>query len=135
MYFDKSLVASNNPDTSGIIRCTRNGSLQGEVSTNNIYDIEPDQSNGQALKELLHYFESTTWKNAVSKPLREVQGMVDNIKHSKEVSISYMKSYERDQMIRNEGRTDGLSNAVKDLLSDLGVIPENIAVQINAEKT
>ena len=134
MYFDKSLVASNNPDTSGILRYTRNGSLQGEVSTNNIYDIEPDQSNGQALKELLHYFESTTWKNAVSKPLREVQGMVDNIKHSKEVSISYMKSYERDQMIRNEGRTDGLSDAVKDLLSDLGVIPENIAVQINAEK-
>ena len=134
MYFDKSLVASNNPDTSGILRYTRNGSLQGEVSTNNIYDIEPDQSNGQALKELLHYFESTTWKNAVSKPLREVQSMVDNIKHNKEVSISYMKSYERDQMIRNEGRTDGLSDAVKDLLSDLGVIPENIAVQINDEK-
>ena len=121
MYFDKSLVASNNPDTSGILRYTRNGSLQGEVSTNNIYDIEPDQSNGQALKELLQYFESTTWKNAVSKPLREVQSMVDNIKHNKEVSISYMKSYERDQMIRNEGRTDGLSDAVKDLLSDLGV--------------
>ena len=134
MYFDKSLVASNNPYTSGILRYTRNGSLQGVVSTNNIYDIEPDQSNGQALKELLQYFESTTWKNAVSKPLREVQSMVDNIKHNKEVSISYMKSYERDQMIRNEGRTDGLSDAVKDLLSDLGVIPENIAVQINAEK-
>lgn len=50
VYFDKSLVASNNPDTSGILRYTRNGSLQGEVSTNNIYDIEPDQSNGQALK-------------------------------------------------------------------------------------
>ena len=197
-----------------------NGSLQGEVSTNNIYDIEPDQSNDQAakdslpkrvrfyraaidsrslqsgldyshlrnvviimilpydpfgydrmvytvrnrcleepdlkyddgaqnlflytrgktgiisqeLKELLQYFESTTWKNAVNKPLREVQSMVDNIKHNKEVSISYMKSYERDQMIRNEGRTDGLSDAVRDLLSDLGAIPENIAVQIDAEK-
>ena len=60
--------------------------------------------------------------------------MVDNIKHNKEVSISYMKSYERDQMIRNEGRTDGLSDAVRDLLSDLGAIPENIAVQIDAEK-
>ncbi|MDE7187892.1 MAG: hypothetical protein K2O13_10340, partial [Lachnospiraceae bacterium] len=88
----------------------------------------------QELKELLQYFESTTWKNAVNKPLREVQSMVDNIKHNKEVSISYMKSYERDQMIRNEGRTDGLSDAVRDLLSDLGAIPENIAVQIDAEK-
>lgn len=201
-----------------------NGSLQGEVSTNNIYDIEPDRNNDKAakdslpkrvrfyravidskslrsgsdyrqlknvviimilpydpfgydrmvytvrnrcleepemkyddgaqnlflytkgkngiisqeLKDLLQYFESTTWNNAVNNPLREVQSMVDSIKHNKEVSISYMKSYERDQMIRNEGRiegrTDGLSEAIKDLLSDLGSIPESIAVQIGSEK-
>ena len=88
----------------------------------------------QELKDLLRYLEDTSWQNAVSESLKEVQSMVDQVKCDKEVSISYMKSYERDQMICNEGRTDGLSDAVKDLLSDLGVIPENIAVQISAEK-
>ncbi len=33
--------------------------------------------------------------------------MVDNVKHDKEVSISYMKIYERERMIRNEGRSEG----------------------------
>lgn len=87
----------------------------------------------QDLKELLRYLESTTWDNAVSSPLREVQSMVDKIKYDKEVSISYMKSYERDWMMRNEGRVEGYADSIKDFLSDLGPIPENIAARIDGE--
>ena len=87
----------------------------------------------QELKELLQYLENTTWNNAVNEPLREVQRMVDKVKYDKEVSISYMKSYERDWMMRNEGRTEGRAESIKDFLSDLGTIPENISKQIDSE--
>ena len=85
------------------------------------------------LKELLQYLENTTWNNAVNEPLREVQIMVDKIKYDKEVSISYMKSYERDWMMRNEGKAEGHTESIKDFLSDLGTIPENISKQIDSE--
>ena len=96
----------------------------------------------QELKELLRYLEDTNWQNAVSESLREVQSMVDQVKCDKEVSISYMKSYERDRMMRNEGRiegrmqgkVEGLIESIKELLSDSGSIPEDIAAQIDSEK-
>ncbi|MBD5474451.1 MAG: hypothetical protein HDR17_00440 [Lachnospiraceae bacterium] len=87
----------------------------------------------QELKELLQYLESTTWNNAVNEPLREVQSMVDKVKYDKEVSISYMKSYERDWMMRNEGRTEERVESIKDFLSDLGPIPESVTAQIESE--
>ena len=92
----------------------------------------------QELKDLLRYLEDTSWQNAVSESLREVQSMVDQVKCDKEVSISYMKSYERDRMIRSEGRAEGkiegLIDSIKELLSDSGSIPENLAAQIDSEK-
>ena len=88
----------------------------------------------QELKELLRYLEDTNWQNAVSESLREVQSMVDQVKCDKEVSISYMKSYERDRMMRNEGRVEGLIDSIKELLSDSGSIPEDLAAQIDSEK-
>lgn len=95
----------------------------------------------QELKELLQYLENTTWSNAVNEPLREVQRMVDKVKYDKEVSISYMKSYERDWMMRNEGLATGrlegeyirLIKTLKDFLSDLGTIPEKIMTRIDNE--
>ncbi|MBD5503139.1 MAG: hypothetical protein HDR09_05125 [Lachnospiraceae bacterium] len=87
----------------------------------------------QELKELLQYLESTTWNNAVNEPLREVQSMVDKVKYDKEVSISYMKSYERDWMMRNEGRTEERVESIKDFLSDLGPIPESVTARIESE--
>ena len=72
--------------------------------------------------------------------------MVDQVKCDKEVSISYMKSYERDRMMRNEGRvegriegeikgrTDELIKTIHEFLSDLGPIPKSITAQIDNEK-
>ncbi|MDE6213948.1 MAG: hypothetical protein K2M70_10800 [Lachnospiraceae bacterium] len=63
--------------------------------------------------------------------------MVDKVKYDKEVSISYMKSYERDWMMRNEGRSEGrteeCAESIKAFLSDLGTVPENISKQIDRE--
>ena len=91
----------------------------------------------QELKELLQYLENTTWNNLVNEPLREVQSMVDKVKYDKEVSIAYMKTYERDRMINNEGRIAGrieeCAESIKDFLFDLGTISEDISKQIDNE--
>lgn len=83
----------------------------------------------QKLKELLHYMENTTRNNAVNDSLQDLHFMVDQIKHNKEVSISYMKLYERERMMRREALVD----PIKDILSDLGPIPESILAQIDSE--
>ena len=88
----------------------------------------------QQLKELLHYLEDTSWQNAVNDSLREIQTFVEKIKHNREVSISYMKTYERERMIRNEGLTAGKAEDIQTLLSDLGPIPEELATRIDNEK-
>ena len=67
--------------------------------------------------------------------------MVDKIKYDKAVSISYMKSYERDWMMRNEGLAAGrlegeytrLIKTLKDFLSDLCTIPEKTIIRIDSE--
>ncbi len=59
------------------------------------------------LRELLHYIEDTTEENAVNPTLRELHHMVEKVKHDKEVSLDYMKIFEREEMIREEGREEG----------------------------
>lgn len=84
----------------------------------------------QKLKELLHYMENTTRNNAINDSLQELHSMVNQIKHNKEVSISYMKLYERERMMRRAALVD----PIKDILSDLGPIPEEITTKIDCER-
>ena len=125
-------------------RCVEEPDINYEDGALNLFLYTKGKSGviSQELKELLRYLEDTRWQNAVSESLKEVQSMVDQVKCDKEVSISYMKSYERDRIIRNEGRaegkieglTDGLIESIQELLSNLGSIPENLAAKINSEK-
>lgn len=88
----------------------------------------------QELKELLYYLENTTWQNAVNDSLKEVQTMVDKIKYEENAIIVYnMKGLLHDQLIRNEGKAEERAEAIKDILSDLGTIPEDISKQIDNE--
>ena len=68
------------------------------VST--IYDIE-------SLSQLLDYMENTTRENAVSEELEAIQEMVDVVKEDAEVTVAYMKGFERDQMFLEEGKKLG----------------------------
>lgn len=55
------------------------------------------------LAELLHYMEHTTKENARNKTLRSIQKMVTKIKEDGEVSLEYMKIFEREEMLINQG--------------------------------
>ncbi|MCD7957656.1 MAG: hypothetical protein LUG93_18295 [Lachnospiraceae bacterium] len=56
------------------------------------------------LRELLHYMEDTTEENAVNPTLKRIHKTVEQVRHDKEVSLGYMKIFEREEMLREEGR-------------------------------
>ena len=58
----------------------------------------------QELKDLLHYMADTTRKNAVNESLQTIQRMVERVKEDEEVSLEYMKIFEREEMLIMQGR-------------------------------
>ena len=46
-------------------------------------------------------------ETAVNDSLKELHQMVNVIKHNREVSLNYMKSFERDQMLIKQGLEQG----------------------------
>lgn len=87
----------------------------------------------QPLKDLLHCLENTTWQNAVNDSLKEIQTMVDKVKHEETAIIVYMKGLLHDQLIEDKGRREGLKESLLSFLSDLGPIPKDILEQIDNE--
>ena len=65
------------------------------------------------LRELLHYMEDTEEKNAVNSSLQKIQKMVEKVKEDKGVFLEYMKIWEREQMIREEGMEAGIAAGKK----------------------
>lgn len=83
----------------------------------------------QALCDMLKYMEHSNENNVTNQDIEAVHRLVSRTKRSREVGINYMKSWERDRMMRREGeeefaeltqrlleekRTDDLMQAAKD---------------------
>ena len=66
------------------------------------------------LRQFLTYMENTTKENAVNKELKEIQEMVDTVKQDGEVSLAYMKGFERDMLMYEEGREEERKNTEKE---------------------
>lgn len=58
----------------------------------------------EELKQLLQYMEHTTKENARNESLQNIHQMVDIVKQDGEVSLEYMKAYEREQMLLRQGK-------------------------------
>jgi len=61
----------------------------------------------QALKDMLKYIEKSTAENITNQDIASVSELVNKVKKLKEVGINYMKSWEIEQMARNEGKEEG----------------------------
>ncbi len=61
----------------------------------------------QKLQELLRYMEESTEENACNGMLKDIHEMVEKVKSDKEVSIEYMKIFEREKMLYENGREEG----------------------------
>lgn len=93
------------------------------------------------LAQLLLYMEESKEENAVTRELKELHEYIVSIKRRKEVGVRYMKSWEFEQMWRQEGREEGLAEGrtegqiqdILDLLGDLGTVPDSLADRISEE--
>ena len=68
----------------------------------------------EELRQFLNYMEHTREENAVNPDLKEIQKMVDTVKRDREVSVAYMKGFERDRLMYEEGREAERKNTEKE---------------------
>ena len=61
----------------------------------------------EEVRKFLNYLEETHIENEESEWLREIHRMVEVVRHDEEVSLEYMKVYEREKMIREQGEKSG----------------------------
>lgn len=94
------------------------------------------------LRQLFHYMEYTKEENAVNDNLRTLNDMVNAIKHNRDVSLNYMKSFERDQMLIKQGIEQGRTleeqKSIKSLIElchELGLSEEEAAARVSAKYT
>lgn len=62
----------------------------------------------EELRQFLKYMENTDQDNAVNDELKDIQKMVDTVKRDGEVSLRYMKSFEHDQLMYEQGVERGI---------------------------
>ena len=62
----------------------------------------------EALKQLLHYMEHTSAENAKNDVLQSIDKMVRKVKEDGEVSLEYMKIFEREEMLIKQGISQGI---------------------------
>ena len=61
----------------------------------------------QALRDMLKYIEKSTADNVTNQDIASISLLVDKVKHKKEVSISYMKSWEYEKWVHDEAYKNG----------------------------
>ena len=68
----------------------------------------------EEVRQFLRYMEESTSENAVNDTLRDFHHMVETVKKDREVSVKYMKQFERDNMMRAEGREEERKNTERE---------------------
>lgn len=68
----------------------------------------------EELRQFLKYMENTTQTNAVNDTLKDIQKMVDIVKQDGEVSLSYMKGFERDTIMYEKGQAAERKNTERE---------------------
>ena len=90
-------------------QCAEDSSLSYDDGAKKIflYTKGTDGCTSQALRDMLKYLENTTTTNVTNQDISTIHQLVEKVKRRKEVSINYMKSWEIDEMNREEGRMEG----------------------------
>lgn len=61
----------------------------------------------QELCDMLKYMQESKAENATNQDLKYIHNLMTEVKEDEEVGVSYMKSWEREEYIRREGRKEG----------------------------
>ena len=97
-----------------------------------LYTKGTEGNPSQELRELLYYMENTTEENAVNDSLKRIHRMVNQVKHDKEVSLNYMKTFEWEEMLIKQGQEQGRLQG--QLLEQANTERERIRAHHEAEK-
>ncbi len=68
----------------------------------------------EKLRQFLHYMEDTKEENAVNETLLHIHEMVKTVKQDEEVSLEYMKIFEREEMLIRQGRREEQANTERE---------------------
>ena len=82
-----------------------------------LYTKGIEGSPSQELRDMLKYIEQTTDDNVTNQSIDVIHQFVNKVKHKKEVGISYMKSWEHDKMVRDEGYALGIKQGIEALIN------------------
>lgn len=63
----------------------------------------------QELQKMLKYIESSVAENVTNENIQAIHNYVKEVKKDKEVEVQYMKSWEVEQLIREEAQAEGLA--------------------------
>ena len=78
-----------------------------------LYTKGTEGNPSQDLKDMLKYIQNTTDYNITNQNIASIHELVNKVKHKKEVSINYMKSWEVEKMARDEGYKDGYDEGIE----------------------
>lgn len=67
----------------------------------------------QTLKNMLKYIENSIAENVTDTNIQAIHNYVSEVKQDREVGVQYMKSWEREALIREEGKEAGLEEGRK----------------------
>ncbi|MBO5293403.1 MAG: Rpn family recombination-promoting nuclease/putative transposase [Lachnospiraceae bacterium] len=96
-------------------RCKEDTTVEYEdgLKTIYLYTKGKQENSSQELSDMLKYMEKSTAENAKGATLQKIHTMVEEIKRDEEVGVSYMKSWEREEMIRQEGIQEGIREGIQ----------------------
>ena len=72
-----------------------------------LYTKGTEGNPSQELRDMLKYMENSIAENVTNADIRAIHEQVDAVKRDKEVGVQYMKSWEREMLIREEGKEVG----------------------------
>lgn len=96
-----------------------------------LYTRGKEGNPSQELVDMLQYIEKTTDENVTNPEIEAVSHMVNRVKLKREVGISYMKSWEHDRMMKDEGRNR--VNELNKRLAEAGRIDDIIKAASDKE--
>ena len=73
-----------------------------------LYTKGTEGNPSQELRDMLKYMENSIAENVTNADIRAIHEQVDAVKRDKEVGVQYMKSWEREMLIREEGKEEGI---------------------------
>ena len=89
----------------------------------------------QELQKMLKYIECSIAENVANDNIQAIHDYVEKVKKDKDVEVQYMKSWEVEQLIREEAQKEGLEKGRKEGLEQGHIELRNYVLEVRAGNT